>query len=46
MIFHRLAPAMHNLVENAVDNYVHNLPKSVDVTILYRIAAILGSVKV
>ncbi len=43
MIFHGLVPAIHSLVENAVDNCVHNLPKSVYVTILCRFAAILSS---
>jgi hypothetical protein len=46
MIFHRLAPVIHSLVEKAVDNYVYNLPKSVNVTILCRFAAILGSAKI
>lgn len=46
MIFHRLAPAIHSVVEKAVDNFVYNLPKSVNVTILCRFAAFLSSFKV
>gem|GEM_PF-3011476 len=46
MIFHRLAPAIHSLVENAVDNCVYNLPKSVNVTILCRFAANLSSFEI